>query len=159
MFFLKNHVEKVKIENIKSNEVYAPVEGEVIPLDEVDDAVFSEKILGDGVAVEPDKGEIYSPVKGTVSVVFPTKHVVGITTEEGANIILHIGIDTVELKGKGFDVKVEQGDKVEAGQLLMKINPATVMVILEKTDEFKVACTRDKQIRAGGRLLTLERII
>ena len=141
MFFLKNHVEKVKIENIKSNEVYAPVEGEVIPLDEVDDAVFSEKILGDGVAVEPDKGEIYSPVKGTVSVVFPTKHVVGITTEEGA--------------------------KVEAGQLLMKINlpfirkhhPATVMVILEKTDEFKVACTRDKQIRAGGRLLTLERII
>ena len=60
MFFLKNHVEKVKIENIKSNEVYAPVEGEVIPLDEVDDAVFSEKILGDGVAVEPDKGEIYS---------------------------------------------------------------------------------------------------
>lgn len=88
MFFLKNHVEKVKIENIKSNEVYAPVEGEVIPLDEVDDAVFSEKILGDGVAVEPDKGEIYSPVKGTVSVVFPTKHVVGITTEEGANIIL-----------------------------------------------------------------------
>ena len=72
---------------------------------EVDDAVFSEKILGDGVAVEPDKGEIYSPVKGTVSVVFPTKHVVGITTEEGANIILHIGIDTVELKGKGFDVK------------------------------------------------------
>ena len=154
MFFLKNHVEKVKIENIKSNEVYAPVEGEVIPLDEVDDAVFSEKILGDGVAVEPDKGEIYSPVKGTVSVVFPTKHVVGITTEEGANI-------------KGFDVKVEQGDKVEAGQLLMKINlpfirkhhPATVMVILEKTDEFKVACTRDKQIRAGGRLLTLERII
>ena len=130
MFFLKNHVEKVKIENIKSNEVYAPVEGEVIPLDEVDDAVFSEKILGDGVAVEPDKGEIYSPVKGTVSVVFPTKH-------------------------------------VEAGQLLMKINlpfirkhhPATVMVILEKTDEFKVACTRDKQIRAGGRLLTLERII
>ena len=74
---------------------------------------------------------------------------------------------TVELKGKGFDVKVEQGDKVEAGQLLMKINlpfirkhhPATVMVILEKTDEFKVACTRDKQIRAGGRLLTLERII
>ena len=115
MFFLKNHVEKVKIENIKSNEVYAPVEGEVIPLDEVDDAVFSEKILGDGVAVEPDKGEIYSPVKGTVSVVFPTKHVVGITTEEGANIILHIGIDTVELKGKGFDVKVEQGDKVEAG--------------------------------------------
>ena len=157
MFFLKNHVEKVKIENIKSNEVYAPVEGEVIPLDEVDDAVFSEKILGDGVAVEPDKGEIY----------FPTKHVVGITTEEGANIILHIGIDTVELKGKGFDVKVEQGDKVEAGQLLMKINlpfirkhhPATVMVILEKTDEFKVACTRDKQIRAGGRLLTLERII
>ena len=167
MFFLKNHVEKVKIENIKSNEVYAPVEGEVIPLDEVDDAVFSEKILGDGVAVEPDKGEIYSPVKGTVSVVFPTKHVVGITTEEGANIILHIGIDTVELKGKGFDVQVEQGDKVEAGQLLMKINlpfirkhhPATVMVILEKTDEFKVACTRDKQIRAGGRLLTLERII
>ena len=91
----------------------------------------------------------------------------GITTEEGDNIILHIGIDTVELKGKGFDVKVEQGDKVEAGQLLMKINlpfirkhhPATVMVILEKTDEFKVACTRDKQIRAGGRLLTLERII
>jgi len=102
--------------------------------------VFSQKILGDGAAVEPENGEVYSPVKGIVSVVFPTGHVVGITTAEGANIILHVGIDTVELKGKGFDVKVKQGDKVEAGQLLMKVDlpfvkkyhPATIMVILEK---------------------------
>ena len=141
MFFLKNHVEKVKIENIKSNEVYAPVEGEVIPLDEVDDAVFSEKILGDGVAVEPDKGEIYSPVKGTVSVVFPTKHVVGITTEEGANIILHIGIDTVELKGKGFDVKVEQGDKVEAGQFYPVPQPLRLQVFFQKTQHHPLRLT------------------
>lgn len=97
---------------------------------------------------------------------FPTGHVVGITTAEGANIILHVGIDTVELKGKGFDVKVKQGDKVEAGQLLMKVDlpfvkkyhPATIMVILEKTDEFKSKCVGSKQIRVGERLLTLERI-
>ena len=74
MFFLKNHVEKVKIENIKSNEVYAPVEGEVIPLDEVDDAVFSEKILGDGVAVEPD--DLTGDGGGEQSQIFPLVHAV-----------------------------------------------------------------------------------
>lgn len=166
MFFLKTHVEKIKIKNEKSDEVYAPVDGNVLLLEDVDDVVFSQKILGDGAAVEPENGEIYSPVKGTVSVVFPTGHVVGITADEGVNIILHVGIDTVELKGKGFDVKVKQGDRVEAGQLLMKVDlpfvkkyhPATVMVILEKTDEFRAACVGKKQIRAGERLLALERI-
>lgn len=166
MFFFKTHAEKIKIKNEKPGEVYAPVGGNVLPLEEVEDVVFSQKILGDGAAVEPENGEIYSPIKGTVSVVFPTGHVVGITTSEGANIILHVGIDTVELKGKGFDVKVKQGDQVEAGQLLMKVDlpfvkkyhSATVMVILEKTDEFKTACVGKKQIRAGERLLTLERI-
>jgi len=136
MFFLKTHAEKIKIKNEDSNEVYAPVNGKVVLLEDVED------------------------------VVFPPGHVVGITTAEGANIILHVGIDTVELKGKGFDVKVKQGDKVEAGQLLMKVDlpfvkkyhPATIMVILEKTDEFKSKCVGSKQIRVGERLLTLERI-
>lgn len=166
MFFLKTHAEKIKIKNEDSNEVYASVNGKVVLLEDVEDVVFSQKILGDGAAVEPENGEVYSPVKGIVSVVFPTGHVVGITTAEGANIILHVGIDTVELKGKGFDVKVKQGDKVEAGQLLMKVDlpfvkkyhPATIMVILEKTDEFKSKCVGSKQIRVGERLLTLERI-
>lgn len=166
MFFLKTHAEKIKIKNEDSNEVYALVNGKVVLLEDVEDVVFSQKILGDGAAVKPENGEVYSPVKGIVSVVFPTGHVVGITTAEGANIILHVGIDTVELKGKGFDVKVKQGDKVEAGQLLMKVDlpfvkkyhPATIMVILEKTDEFKSKCVGSKQIRVGERLLTLERI-
>lgn len=166
MFFLKNHTEKIRIDEVKEGEIYAPVSGKVIPLEQVNDAVFSQKMLGEGAAVEPDSGTLYAPAKGRVSVVFPTGHVVGIETEDGANVIIHVGIDTVELKGKGFDVKVKQGDLVNPGDVIMRMDlplirkhyDATTMVVVEKSEDFKVLPVREGQVRAGEELLRLERI-
>jgi glucose-specific phosphotransferase system IIBC component len=104
----------------------APIDGKVLPLTEVPDAVFSQKMMGDGFAIEPANGNVVSPVDGTISAVFPTKHAIGITAEDGSELLIHFGIDTVSLEGKGFELLVEQGAKVKAGQLILKVNLADV---------------------------------
>lgn len=93
----------------------APATGTVIPMSAVPDPVFSQKMMGDGYAVLPTSGDIYSPVGGTITTVFPTKHAIGITTEEGIEVLVHMGIDTVSLNGAPFDVYVKSGEKVKAG--------------------------------------------
>ncbi len=92
--------------------------GEVIPLEEVPDEAFSSKALGDGYAIKLLKGEIYAPVNGKISLVFPTGHAYGITTKTGIEVLLHLGIDTVELEGKGFSGKVKEGQMIRQGDLL-----------------------------------------
>ena len=102
-----------------TEEVYSVADGEVIALEQVKDPVFSQKMMGDGFAVEPENGNIVSPVSGTVSSVFPTKHALGIVTEAGLEVLVHIGLDTVSLEGKPFTVHVSEGQKVAAGDLLV----------------------------------------
>ena len=102
-----------------TEEVYSVADGEVIALEQVKDPVFSQKMMGDGFAVEPENGNIVSPVSGTVSSVFPTKHALGIVTEPGLEVLVHIGLDTVSLEGKPFTVHVAEGQKVAAGDLLV----------------------------------------
>ena len=102
-----------------TEEVYSVADGEVIALEQVKDPVFSQKIMGDGFAVEPENGNIVSPVSGTVSSVFPTKHALGLVTEAGLEVLVHIGLDTVSLEGKPFTVHVAEGQKVVAGDLLV----------------------------------------
>ena len=102
-----------------TEEVYSVADGEVIALEQVKDPVFSQKMMGDGFAVEPENGNIVSPVSGTVSSVFPTKHALGIVTEAGLEVLVHIGLDTVSLEGKPFTVHVAEGQKVAAGDLLV----------------------------------------
>ena len=102
-----------------TEEVYSVADGEVIALEQVKDPVFSQKMMGDGFAVEPTNGNIVSPVSGTVSSVFPTKHALGIVTEAGLEVLVHIGLDTVSLEGKPFTVHVTEGQKVAAGDLLV----------------------------------------
>ena len=102
-----------------TEEVYSVADGEVIALEQVKDPVFSQKMMGDGFAVEPENGNIVSPVSGTVSSVFPTKHALGIVTEAGLEVLVHIGLDTVSLEGKPFTVHVAEGQKVVAGDLLV----------------------------------------
>ena len=102
-----------------TEEVYSVADGEVIALEQVKDPVFSQKIMGDGFAVEPENGNIVSPVSGTVSSVFPTKHALGLVTEAGLEVLVHIGLDTVSLEGKPFTVHVAEGQKVAAGDLLV----------------------------------------
>ena len=102
-----------------TEEVYSVADGEVIALEQVKDPVFSQKMMGDGFAVEPENGNIVSPVSGTVSSVFPTKHALGLVTEAGLEVLVHIGLDTVSLEGKPFTVHVAEGQKVVAGDLLV----------------------------------------
>ena len=102
-----------------TEEVYSVADGEVIALEQVKDPVFAQKMMGDGFAVEPANGNIVSPVSGTVSSIFPTKHALGLVTEAGLEVLVHIGLDTVSLEGKPFTVHVAEGQKVAAGDLLV----------------------------------------
>jgi len=102
-----------------TEDVYSVADGQVIALEQVKDPVFAQKMMGDGFAVEPANGNIVSPVSGTVSSIFPTKHALGLVTEAGLEVLVHIGLDTVSLEGKPFTVHVSEGQKVAAGDLLV----------------------------------------
>jgi len=102
-----------------TEEVYSVADGQVVALEQVKDPVFAQKMMGDGFAVEPANGNIVSPVTGTVSSIFPTKHALGLVTDSGLEVLVHIGLDTVSLEGKPFTVHVAEGQKVAAGDLLV----------------------------------------
>ena len=103
-----------------TDEVHSVADGEVINIEDVKDPVFSQKMMGDGFAVEPENGHIVSPVAGKVTSVFPTKHALGLVTDNGLEVLVHIGLDTVSLEGKPFGVKVTEGQTVAAGDLLVE---------------------------------------
>lgn len=106
----------------ESEKILAPAEGKAVPMGEVSDPTFSQEILGKGVAIIPSKGRIVAPASGVMSVVFDTLHAVSITTEGGAEIIIHVGLDTVNLKGEHYTAHVKQGDHVKAGDLLLEFD-------------------------------------
>ncbi|WP_440897634.1 PTS sugar transporter subunit IIA [Amphibacillus sp. Q70] len=110
-------LKKKKVESI-----WKPVSGELKEITEVEDPVFSSKAMGNGFAVIPNDGNVYSPVNGTVKTVFPTQHAYIISTEKGLDVLVHIGIDTVELKGEGFDTFVEEDQEVTPETLLVKVD-------------------------------------
>ena len=101
----------------KENVLYAPCKGKVVPLSEVPDPTFSEKILGDGFAVIPSEGKIYAPTDGEIAMVFDTLHAITLTSSSGTEILIHIGLDTVTLKGAPFTAHVAAGDQVKKGDL------------------------------------------
>ncbi|GIO24836.1 glucose-specific PTS transporter subunit IIBC [Oceanobacillus sp. J11TS1] len=103
-----------------AEEIISPLSGKLLPITEVPDQVFSGKMMGDGFAIEPTDGLVVAPVNGKIINVFPTKHAIGLQSEAGKEILIHIGIDTVNLKGEGFDILVEEGEEVKAGQALVK---------------------------------------
>ncbi|WP_257148455.1 PTS glucose transporter subunit IIA [Bacillus sp. AFS073361] len=99
-----------------------PIEGDIIPITEVPDQVFSQKMMGDGFAIVPTKGSVVSPVDGEVMNVFPTKHAIGIKSKQGYEILIHVGMDTVNLKGEGFTVLIKEGEKITKGQEILKFD-------------------------------------
>ncbi|EFR43677.1 PTS transporter subunit IIBC [Streptococcus pseudoporcinus] len=117
-----------------SEAIYSVAQGVVLPITEVKDQVFASKMMGDGFAVEPTSGEIYAPVSGIITSIFPSKHALGLITDSGLEVLIHVGLDTVELNGEPFDVQVSQGQKVKAGDLLIKADlEAIVAAGKEKT--------------------------
>ena len=109
-----------------TEDVYSVADGQVINIEDVKDPVFSQKMMGDGFAVEPDNGNIVSPVAGKVASIFPTKHAIGLETNNGLEVLVHIGLDTVSLEGKPFEVKVTEGQTVAAGDLLVEADLAAI---------------------------------
>lgn len=114
--------EVVHIERASEVNIYAPGNGQVIPLSEVPDQVFAQKMMGDGVGFIPADGKIVAPFDGTVKTIFPTKHAIGLESDQGLELLIHIGIDTVKLNGEGFESFVETDDRVHKGQVLMQID-------------------------------------
>ncbi|MCX7971031.1 MAG: PTS glucose transporter subunit IIA [Negativicutes bacterium] len=135
----------------------APLTGEVVELTETEDPVFAEKMMGDGVAIMPQEGVVVAPFDGEVVTLFPTGHAVGLKNKDGVELLIHVGIDTVHLEGKGFVKKVEQGDKVRCGQALIEADLETIKaagkkvvtpVIVTNGDAFKIV----DQVAVGTRV-------
>lgn len=131
--------------------VKSPLSGVAKPLSESPDPVFSQGVMGQGIVIEPDKGELVAPLDGVVSVLFPSKHAVGLISDEGIELLIHIGMDTVSLDGKGFTAEVKQGDRVSAGDVLIRFDiqtiqeagyPVTTPVIVTNQNDFQTDVTR-----------------
>ena len=144
--------------------LYSPADGKILPLSAVEDEVFSAGILGDGVGVVPSTGEIFSPCDGVVEAIFDSRHAVSMTSDFGAELLIHCGIDTVELKGEGFELAVSQGCHVKRGELLLRFDPnllkergyyTTTPVIVVNADSYVVEKAEIGPVRAGDVLMRL----
>ncbi|MHC5227420.1 beta-glucoside-specific PTS transporter subunit IIABC [Enterococcus sp. LJL99] len=116
---LEKELAKDKTVSINDAQILAPIKGQLKSLKTVDDGMFSEEILGQGVAIQPEEGKVVSPVDGVVSALFDSKHAIGITSDDGLEILIHVGIDTVQLNGEGYDYRVEKGQKINIGDELI----------------------------------------
>ncbi len=136
--------------------VWSPVKGEVLELQQVEDAAFSAGILGKGCAIVPTEGEIYAPVDGVLTTLFPTKHALGITSDDGVEVLIHIGLNTVQLNGEGFTAHVQQGARVSRGQHLLSFDLADVkskgyclqtpVIITNTKDYLEILSTMQKEV-------------
>ncbi|MGQ8883442.1 PTS sugar transporter subunit IIA [Bacillus paralicheniformis] len=113
---------KIFKSKIKKEEIFSPLTGQLVPLEQVPDPVFSEKMMGDGIAVIPEEGVLVSPVEGEVVQVFHSKHAIGIKSVSGLDILLHVGLETVELNGEGFTVFIKEGQTVKVGDPLLNFD-------------------------------------
>ncbi|MBY5034844.1 beta-glucoside-specific PTS transporter subunit IIABC [Streptococcus gallolyticus] len=116
------NLEKVAPGISSRKNVFSPLSGQILPLEKVNDATFSKKMLGEGVAIIPKDGKVYAPFDGAVTSLFPTKHAIGLTSDEGVELLIHFGLETVELKGRGFVSHVSDGEKIEKGQLMLEVD-------------------------------------
>lgn len=156
--------EVVANEEIKSEDLAAPVDGECIPLSEVEDEVFSSGIMGQGVAFKFEGDTIYAPCDGEIMMVAATKHAIGFKTNTGAEVLIHVGMDTVKLNGEGFTVLKQTGDKVSKGEVVMKIDRAfmekqnidlTTPMVITNGQNQKIETAGDGKVQAGNIVLTL----
>lgn len=157
---------KSETQEVKDSVIYAPLQGEVVALQKVNDPTFAEGMMGEGVAIIPTEGKLVSPVNGTVSMIFETKHAVAITSDSGVGILMHIGLDTVTLGGKHFTAHVKSGDKVKVGTPLVDFDITAISkegfdcitpIIVTNTTEFTKVEARvlDQSIARGKEIITV----
>lgn len=165
-FEKKDPTDREDKQTLKEEVIMAPVDGEVLPLAKADDEVFASKALGEGVVIEPSSGSVVAPFDGKVVTLFPTKHAIGLVSPNGAEVLIHIGVNTVELNGKYFESFVKQGDEVKAGQPMVTFDPqsikkagysAQVMVLVTNTAAYQnVSVLHEGNTRSKEQLLKLE---
>ena len=151
--------------NLTSGSLASPLTGEAIPLDKVKDEVFATGVLGQGIAIIPSAGELYAPADGTIDTVFDSKHAISMVADNGAEILMHVGMDTVQLKGKGYNPLVKNGDKVKKGQLLMKFDLEAIKaagfetatpVVITNGDDFTIKPAPGGDVKPGDKIMDLE---
>lgn len=147
-------------------EISSPLTGKVVKLTDVEDEAFSSGALGDGVAVMPEEGVLYAPADGTITALFPTGHAIGVTTKDGAELLIHVDMDTVQLEGKGFKPLVAVGNSVKKGQRLLEFDIKLIEaegyslvtpVLITNSDEFKeVLSAKTERVKAGENLIIVD---
>ena len=126
-----------------TDKYYAPMAGKAVPITEVPDPTFAEGMLGNGIAIEPTEGKVFAPCDASVDMMFTTGHAVSLVADTGAEILIHVGLETVSLEGKPFTIHVANGDKVKKGQLLMEVDLEAVKAAGLKTITPMVICNTD----------------
>ncbi len=163
----KEEITETKDDKTKTREIFAaPIDGDLQSITAAPDEGFSSKMVGDGIVIFPTGDTIYAPCDADVTLVFPTKHAIGLTSLNGAEILIHVGIDTVKLEGKGFDVFVKTGDKVKKGDLLMKVDmnyladhaPSTAIpiVVTNLTEDQKIILIKTGAIKSSEDAFAIE---
>ncbi len=147
-------------------EILSPMEGVTCSLDEVSDPTFQQKILGDGIAIKPQSGKVVSPVDGTIALVFNTKHAISIISQEGTELLIHVGLDTVNLKGEHFTAHVNSGDTVKVGDTLLEFDMEeiaakgydliTPVVICNTANYSELVAHTGHSVRALDKIITLK---
>lgn len=161
--FINKKQEETIIEKTENGFIYAPMEGEVIPLKEINDGVFSEEMLGKGCGIKPTNGKLYAPFDGEIVLIIETKHAIALKSSDGIELLIHVGMDTVKMNGKGFNPLVKAGDKIKCGQSLMTFSISdiekagyvtTTAIVVTNSEQY-----RDIEVLAQGHRKKSEKLI
>ena len=162
---VKEETKEVKSTKLEKEIVVSPIKGEVLNLSDIEDAAFSSGVLGQGVAIIPSDGKVVAPVNGVVTTLFPSLHAIGILSDEGVEVLIHIGLNTVQLEGRGFEACIKQGDRITKGQTILKFDidvikeagysVVTPIVVTNSSQFLDVVQTESKNIELEDNLITV----
>lgn len=162
---VKEEIKEVKSTKLEKEIVVSPIKGEVLNLSDIEDAAFSSGVLGQGVAIMPSDGKVVAPVNGVVTTLFPSLHAIGILSDEGVEVLIHIGLNTVQLEGRGFEACINQGDRITKGQMILKFDidvikeagysVVTPIVVTNSSQFLDVVQTESKNIELEDNLITV----